>query len=112
MVARVDAIAHEDIAVSVVVEIELLYGAHLTKDPEESRGKVRELLAPWTILPIEPTVEEYVRQKARLRGTRKHVADFDLLIGAAAVHHGLIAVTDNLKHFAHLDGLTVENWQR
>ena len=112
MVTRVDATAHEDIAVSVIVELELLYGAYLTKDPAESETKVRELLAPWTVLPIEPTFDEYVRQKALLRGTGDTVADFDLLIGAAAVHHGLIAVTDNEKHFENLDGITIENWQR
>lgn len=35
---------------------------------------------------------------------------FDILIGATARHYGLIAVTDNLKHFNPMPGVQVENW--
>ena len=36
--------------------------------------------------------------------------DFDLLIGAAAVQQDLILVTDNVRHFKNIQGLTIENW--
>jgi tRNA(fMet)-specific endonuclease VapC len=44
-----------------------------------------------------------------LKGTPIH-DDFDLLIGATALHNDLTLVTDNTKHFVNFDGLKVENW--
>ena len=38
------------------------------------------------------------------------IDDFDILIAATAIKHGLTVVTDNLKHFSRIDGLTIENW--
>lgn len=38
------------------------------------------------------------------------IDDFDLLIAASAYANNLVLVTDNLKHFQNIEGLTVENW--
>ena len=35
---------------------------------------------------------------------------FDRLIAAHALALGLVLVTSNVKHFAHVPGLKVENW--
>jgi tRNA(fMet)-specific endonuclease VapC len=50
--------------------------------------------------------------RARLadRGTR--IGDFDEMIAAHALALDAILVTDNTRHFAHVEGLTVENWRR
>lgn len=37
-------------------------------------------------------------------------ADLDLLVAATAVRHDLVLVTRNLRDFADLPGLTVEDW--
>ena len=49
------------------------------------------------------------------RATRsKHgltaIGNFDILIGATALHYGLTVVTDNVKHFEPMPGVKVENW--
>jgi tRNA(fMet)-specific endonuclease VapC len=40
------------------------------------------------------------------------VAEADLRIGAIALSRGAVLVTGNVKHFARIDGLKVENWLR
>ena len=34
----------------------------------------------------------------------------DLRIATIAMHHGLIVVTGNTRHFSKIPGLTFENW--
>jgi tRNA(fMet)-specific endonuclease VapC len=36
--------------------------------------------------------------------------EFDLLIGVTAIENKLVLVTDNVKHFAGLEGIKIENW--
>lgn len=40
------------------------------------------------------------------------VEDFDLAIAAHALVEDAILVTDNVRHFDRVAGLTVENWRR
>jgi tRNA(fMet)-specific endonuclease VapC len=49
-----------------------------------------------------------LKTKLESRGVR--IDDFDVAIAAHAVAHGAILVTDNLRHFARIDGLEVERW--
>jgi predicted nucleic acid-binding protein len=46
-----------------------------------------------------------------LEHTGQRVDQFDLLIGATAMHHELTLVTSNLKHFERMQGLEIENWK-
>jgi tRNA(fMet)-specific endonuclease VapC len=48
------------------------------------------------------------RRGVSLRG--KRIAPEDLLIGATALAHGYAVVTDNVRHFARIPNLQVENW--
>ena len=40
----------------------------------------------------------------------KRIGPEDLLIGATALAHGYAVVTDNVRHFARIPTLQVENW--
>ena len=48
---------------------------------------------------------------AKYLHTGQRVDQFDLLIGATAMHHKLTLVTSNLKHFERMEGLVIENWK-
>jgi tRNA(fMet)-specific endonuclease VapC len=54
----------------------------------------------------------YAKEKARLRKAGTPIDDFDLLIGATAVTHKLIMVTNNTKHFKRINGIKLEDWTR
>jgi predicted nucleic acid-binding protein len=36
--------------------------------------------------------------------------NFDVLIASTAIHHNLIMVTNNVKHFNFFPSLTIEDW--
>jgi predicted nucleic acid-binding protein len=58
---------------------------------------------------------QYMRTCADLyvacRKNGRPMGENDLLIGAWCLLAGAILVTDNVKHFQHIDGLTIENWK-
>ena len=41
-----------------------------------------------------------------------HVSAMDPLIAAQAIAVGAVCVTDNMRHFLRIPGLTIENWLR
>ena len=57
--------------------------------------------------------EEICRRFGFLRGSlRKRgrlAGDFDLLIAASALRHGLTLLTNNRKHFEPVEGLQIES---
>jgi tRNA(fMet)-specific endonuclease VapC len=48
--------------------------------------------------------------KSNLEARGVRVDDFDVAIAAHAVGHGAILVTENVRHFARVDGLEVQRW--
>lgn len=107
---RMNAISREDLCVSEVTIAELLYGAVHSKSVERHLREVRELQRDLTVLPISSVLDDYAEIRHALASQGVSVEDFDILIGATARHYGLIAVTDNLKHFAPMPGVETENW--
>ena len=47
------------------------------------------------------------RERGRLRAQGKTVGDFDLLIGATALHHGVAVLTNNRRHFELIETLQI-----
>ena len=101
---------------STVNVAEIYYGIFRMKDQENDRRRLLEffenLVFPrLTILPFD---EESARTYARLRSEleRKGRPRFepDLQIAAIALRNRLTVVTGNVRHFAGIPGLKVENW--
>lgn len=55
-------------------------------------------------------IPTYAREKARLRKAGMPIDDFDLMIGATALSHDFVLVTENIKHLGRLQGVEIENW--
>jgi predicted nucleic acid-binding protein len=47
------------------------------------------------------------RERGRLRAAGKTVGDFDLLLGATALRHGLTLLTNNRRHFELIGKLQI-----
>ncbi|HUT08523.1 MAG TPA: type II toxin-antitoxin system VapC family toxin [Candidatus Latescibacteria bacterium] len=101
---------------SAVNVAEIYYGIFRMKDQGNDRRRLLEffenLVFPrLTILPFD---EESARTYARLRSEleRKGRPRFepDLQIAAIALRNRLTVVTGNVRHFAGIPGLKVENW--
>lgn len=64
----------------------------------------------FTVLPIRNAIETYADTKAYLNSKGLLIDDFDLLIGATAICHKLIMVTENVKHLSRMPQIRIENW--
>ena len=113
VVARLKRTAPQVLAVSVITELEVEYGLarapHL--EPQVSSA-MRELLNTIAVLPSE---REDARAAARLRASLSArgtpIGAYDLLLASCALRRGLTLVTHNLREFARVGGLGVEDWR-
>jgi len=97
--------------VSEVTILELRFGAENSQNPAKSHQSVDAFLDGLSVVPIYGCVDRYAKEKVRLRKMGKPIHDeFDLLIGVSAIENHLTLVTDNVKDFENLDGITIENW--
>lgn len=107
---RMNQVSREDLCVSEITIAELLYGAVHSVSVDRHLREVRELQRDITVLPISAVLEDYAEIRHALTSQGLVVEDFDILIGATARYYGLVAVTDNMKHFNPMPGVVVENW--
>lgn len=90
--------------------VELYYGAECSNNPEKNKAIIASFLEDIEILPFNTCINEFCRQKARLRRLGTLIEDTDLYIGATAVAMGFILVTENVKQLSRLEGIRMENW--
>ncbi len=90
---------------------ELVYGVQKHGSPELAE-RVQELIASaGPILPFdEIAARRYGQLRAELERTGRGVSEPDLRIAAIALASGATLVTGNVRHFARIPGLRVENW--
>ena len=90
---------------------ELLYGVMRRGSPELA-VRVRDLIASaGPILPFdEAAAQRYGPLRTSLERDGRGLAEPDLRIAAIALSREVILVTGNLRHFARVPGLEVENW--
>lgn len=101
----------EPVATTAVNVAELFRGAHLARDSARALSRVRAVVAPLAILPLDGLAgEEYGRIVADLERRGKPVGHMDSMIGAISLLAGEKVVTRNARHFSRVPGLTVDSW--
>ena len=114
VIQRILALPTTQIFVSEVTLAELTFGAYNSNDFERHIQEPQWLRTFITVLPISDIFEEYAIIRCALKKQKKtldkEIGNFDILIGATALHFGLTVVTDNVKHFELMPGVKVENW--
>jgi len=101
---------------SAVNVAEIYYGIFRMKDQENDRRLLLDffegLVFPrLTILPFdEESALTYGRLKSELERKGRPRFEPDLQIAAIALRNRLTVVTGNVRHFAGIPGLKVENW--
>lgn len=94
------------LAISLATYGQLLAGVPNSRNPEASEHAIRAFLRRVRILPLSrPVVERFARLKADLSPRGQLIGDFDTLIAATALHHGLTIVTRNRKDFERVPDL-------
>jgi len=90
---------------------ELLYGATRKGSPKLT-ARVRDVVAiASTVLPFDDrAAETYGPLRAQLESAGRRLDEPDLRIASIALSRSLTVVTGNVRHFARVPGLAVENW--
>ena len=112
LVQRIARVAPEEQAISAITVGELSYGVARV-GRTDLMARVRLVIADMRVLSFDsPAAELYGPLRARLEKRGATVAEADLRIAAIALLHDCVLVTGNVRHFARIDGLRVENWLR
>jgi len=106
IVRRLTELQPEGVGLSMVSLAELFEGAQYSRDPDGSERDLRDFLrAVRPVLVDEEVCRVFGRERGRLRAHKQLIGDFDLLIGATALRHGLVLLTNNRRHFELIAGL-------
>ena len=99
--------------ISAVTRSEIRYGAALRPEAVRLHRIVEAFLrmAP-TLAWDARAAETHGVLRADLRTRGAPIGDFDEMIAAHALSVGAVVVTDNVKHFARVPGLVIDNWLR
>jgi predicted nucleic acid-binding protein len=99
-------LAPEGIAISWVTVGEVYEGAFGFPDPAARLTSFRRFLQPFRILDLnDPIMERFAGIRSLLRRRGEIIPDFDILIGATALHYDLTVLTDNVRHLRRIPGL-------
>ncbi|HUG94109.1 MAG TPA: type II toxin-antitoxin system VapC family toxin [Planctomycetaceae bacterium] len=97
--------------VSVVTVGELLTWALRSGAPQARLQGIQDLLANSTVIEVDlPVAERFGELRAALFDRGRPVHEMDLFVAATALVHNLVLVTHNVQHFAHIPGLTIDDW--
>jgi tRNA(fMet)-specific endonuclease VapC len=90
---------------------EMLYGAARRGDPRLERRVRDVILRAQAVLPFDaPAAEVYGPLRAALEREGRPLAEPDLRIASTALSRDLTLVSGNVRHFARVPGLRLENW--
>jgi len=99
--------------ISAVTHAEMRYGVALKPEASRLAQCVDAFLQAVVTMPWDAAAaDRHGQLRARLRKAGTPIGDFDEMIAGHALALGAVLVTDNMRHFAVVDGLVVENWIR
>lgn len=110
---RVAMIGVEHLAVTVVTQGELYFGAYNSGRIEQNLERIQEFFAipgPTILALDESSLKNFGKFKVELRRKGQPIGDIDLLIAGVAVSRRLTLVTNNTKHFERIPGILLDNW--
>ncbi|MDP3521859.1 MAG: type II toxin-antitoxin system VapC family toxin [Hydrogenophaga sp.] len=114
VLSAVKATPPQQIAISVVTQMEITYG--LLLNPQRARQLAPLLdtfLSSITTLPFEEAdAKAAAAIRTALRQAGQPIGPYDCQIAGCGLARGLIVVTSNEAEFMRVGGLRVENWRR
>jgi predicted nucleic acid-binding protein len=108
---KILSVGIDNVALSFINISELYYGAYKSQRTQSNLNLIRQLTRQLNVVESDEAISEVFGQlKAELEVAGTIIDDADLFIAACAKVHGLILVTNNVKHFKRVKGLKLENW--
>ena len=105
------ALNPEDVCVSAITYAELMHGVNRSSRAAWNYVNLARFMCNFTILDYTPfAAEESGAIIAMLRKQGTPIGPMDSLIAGHAKAEDLTLVTNNIKEFARIPGLKLENW--
>ena len=109
--ARFDEAGDGALAISTVVLAELCYGAARHPQAVAIRREIADLVSRVAVLPWdEAAAEDCGALRATLEKAGTPLGAMDMMIAAHARSAGLTLVSNDVRHFDRVVGLSVANW--
>jgi predicted nucleic acid-binding protein len=107
-VAPLERLSSQHIGVSVITLAEVYQQAFESTNPDAYLHSFRGFIAAFRIIPVtEPIAVRFAEIRALLTRRGELISDFDILIGATALHYDLTVLTFNLRHFSRIPDLNL-----
>ena len=97
--------------ISEITLAELYFGLAKSENKKKKLEDIKQVQGLFKVLPAFSSFREYGEIRYNLEHKGMRIDQFDLLIGATAVHYGMTLVTSNEKHFERIESLAIENWR-
>lgn len=112
LLARLAETPQQEQHISAITISEIVYGAWKSEHPRRHLDNLEKVLLPAVNIVTFDAKAAYVcgAVRARLEREGKSLALADLEIAAIAIANDLTLVSGNLRHFARIQELRVENW--
>lgn len=99
------------LCMSAVTLAELRFGVAQSQRPAATQAKLDRVIAALSVLPFEDrAARAYGTVRAQLQAAGQPIGPLDTMIAGHAVSLGAVLVTNNMREFARVTGLRVENW--
>jgi tRNA(fMet)-specific endonuclease VapC len=108
---RLERTPPEDLAISSIVAAELWVGVMKSRARQRNTDALDQFLSLVDVLgwPVE-AARVYGEIRAGLEAIGRPIGAMDMLIAAHALHERATLVTRNVKEFARVEGLKIEDW--
>jgi tRNA(fMet)-specific endonuclease VapC len=103
----------KSVKIPVTVYYELCYGAEKSRNREQTMYKLTRFVSEIEIVPFDEHAAEIAGKiRADLEHRGQIIGGNDIMIAASALAHDATLVTNNMREFERIDGLSIENWVR
>ncbi len=111
VIQRFRSLGVSEVGISSITLSELEYGVSKSERVAQNKLALAQFSAPLEIMDYDDlAAREYGSIRARLEQLGTPIGAQDMLIGAHALALNCILVTNNVKEFARIPGLSIENW--
>lgn len=110
---RLTSLRVGDAGVSAITVAELQFGVYKSQNPEQNIAALEQFLLPLGIADFgHDAAAAYGQIRAYLERKGSPIGSMDLMIAAHAVSLDLTLVTKNVKEFARVPQLNLEDWTK
>ena len=107
---KAQSIEMDSLYYSVISKAELYFGAYNSSYVQQNLSNIQTLSQKLSMRPFDDKAANHFGQiKSDLKKRGEILSDADIMIVSIAFANNFTLVTNNLKHFARIRGLVVEN---